>query len=56
MPDPIERRDEIAAIGLDEGFGLHFLDIDAGGECLFTASDDDAADRRVGLEGIEGAV
>ena len=56
MADAVEGGEEIAAIGLDEGLGLHLLDVDAGGERLLVAGDDDAADRGVGLEGVERAV
>ena len=38
---------------VDEAFWLHLLDVSAGGECLFAAGDDDAADRLVGLEVID---
>jgi hypothetical protein len=34
--DAVERRDEIAAIGLDEGLLVHFLDVDAGGKTPFS--------------------
>src|SRR5262249_15515565 len=54
--DSVERREKIAAIGLDEGLLVHLLDVDAGGKRLLVAGDDDAADRRVCLEGVERAV
>ena len=56
MADAVEGRDEIAAIGLDEGLLVHLLDVDAGGERLLAAGDDDAADFRIGLEAVERAV
>src|SRR6185295_17889561 len=34
MADAVERRDEIAAIGLDEGLLVHLLDVDASGKRL----------------------
>ena len=54
--DAVERREEVAAIGLDEGLLVHLLDVDAGGERLLVAGDDDAADRGIGLEAVERAV
>ncbi len=56
MADAVERRDEIAAIGLDEGLLVHLLDVDAGGKGLLITGDDDAADPGIGLEPVERAV
>jgi len=56
IADAVERRDEIAAIGLDEGLLVHLLDVDAGGKRLLAAGDDDAADFRIGLEAVKRAV
>src|SRR5581483_10038699 len=54
--DAVERREEVAAIGLDEGLFVHLLDVDAGGERLLVAGDDDAADAGIRLEAVERAV
>src|SRR5262245_19385315 len=52
VTDAVKRRDEIAAIGLNEGLLMHLLDVDASGERPLASGDDDAADLRVGLEGV----
>ena len=44
---------EIAEIGFDEGLVRHLLDVGAGGEGLLAAGDQQAADRVVGLEGVD---
>ena len=54
--DLVERREEIAAIGLDEGLGMHLLDVDASGKRLFVAGDDDGTDGRIALERLERPV
>src|SRR4051794_2713837 len=47
-------RGEIAGEHVDEAFRLHLLDVGAGGECLFAAGEQDAADLVVGLEIVDG--
>src|SRR6185369_11745906 len=47
-------RGEIRREHVDEAFGLHLLDVGAGGKRLFTAGHDDAADLVVGLEVVDG--
>src|SRR5665809_26645 len=54
--DLVERREEIAAIGLDEGLGMHLLDVDASGKRLFVAGDDDGTDGRIALERLKRPV
>ena len=54
--DTVERREKVAAIGLDEGLLVHLLDVHAGSERLVVAGDDDAADPAIGLEAVECAI
>src|SRR5262245_57671237 len=56
MGDAVEGRQEIAAIGLNEGLLVHFLDIDACREGLVAAGDNDGADGGVRLEAVKRAV
>src|SRR5262249_18343264 len=39
---------------VDKAFRLHFLDVGAGGKSSFAAGDDNAADRLVRLEVVDG--
>src|SRR4029453_8028633 len=54
--DSIEGREKVPAISLDEGLLVHLLDVDASREGFLVAGDDNAADRRICLEGVERAV
>src|SRR5438876_205834 len=46
--------DEVFGIGLYVGLLGHFLDVGAGGEGLVAAGQHNGADRRIGLEIVEG--
>ena len=48
--------DEVAAVGVGEGLGAHFFDVGAGGEGLFRACENGAADGGVDVEGFEGGI
>src|SRR5262245_66196630 len=56
MGNAVEGCEKIAAISLDEGLLVHFLDIDARREGLVAAGDNDGADGGVRLESVERAV
>src|SRR5262245_32121348 len=56
MGNAVEGCEKIAAVSLDEGLLVHFLDIDARREGLVAAGDNDGADGGVRLESVERAV
>ena len=49
-------RQEVTAISFDEGLGGHLLDVDAGGERLLIAGDDDAANAWICVECFQRAI